>query len=119
MTIRIYHNTRCSKSRKTLELLQANGISPQIVAYLQEPPAASELRALAGLLGLPLKSLLRTGEDEFKADSAKLDLDDEASLACWLHEHPQALERPIVVDDVKNRAVIGRPPENVLELIAP
>ena len=118
MTFLIYHNPGCSKSRKSLELLRENGISPVIVPYLEEAPAAATLLELSRQLGMPMKNLLRTGEDDYKAARATLDLDDEAALARWLHDHPGVLQRPIVVDQSRNRAVIGRPPENVLELIA-
>lgn len=118
MAIRIYHNPRCSKSRKTLELLRQNGISPTIVPYLEQPPAAATLQQLAKQLGRPLRELLRTQEEEFKSGGKLPDLNDEKKLAQWLHDHPRVLERPIVVDEAKNRAVVGRPPENVLDLIA-
>ncbi|MBT8084396.1 MAG: arsenate reductase (glutaredoxin) [Woeseia sp.] len=117
MTIRIYHNPRCSKSRKTLELLQASGVQPEVVAYLEAPPGEETLLELAGLLARPLKKLLRTGEEEFKAAQDSLDLDDDKLLARWLQQHPRVLERPIVVDSASGRAIIGRPPENVLELL--
>ena len=117
MSITIYHNPRCSKSRKTLELLQEHGVTPVIIPYLDEAPAAATTLALARALSLPVKAILRTGEDDFKAAKAQLDLDNDDELASWLATHPRALERPIVIDDESGRAVIGRPPENVLELL--
>jgi len=117
MSHTIYHNPRCSKSRKTLELLEERGIEPRIVRYLDEPPSADELLGLAARLGRPVRELLRQNEDEFRAVRDNLDLDDDASLATWLATHPRVLERPIVVDEDSDRAVIGRPPENVLGLL--
>lgn len=117
MRITIYHNPRCSKSRATLELIEAKGITPEIVEYLKTPPDAETLRRIAGLVGVPLSALVRQGEDEFRNAGDAVPLDDEAALAAWLHEHPKVLQRPIVVDESNERAVVGRPPENVHELI--
>lgn len=117
MKLTIYHNPRCSKSRKTLELLEENGIRPTIRRYLEEPPTADELIGLAGSLDRPLRELLRTGEDEFRDARDALALDDDAALAAWLADHPRVIERPVVIDEDSGRAVLGRPPENVLALI--
>lgn len=117
MTITIYHNPGCSKSRKTLELLESNGISPTIIEYLLTPPDRDTLLRLASLLGVSLADLLRRGEDVFKVAADCVPLDDEIALADWLHDNPRVLERPIVVDEDQNRAVVGRPPENVLNLL--
>jgi arsenate reductase len=118
MNVTIYHNPQCSKSRKTLELIESRGIKPRIIEYLEAPPAPDALLALAGLLGLPLKDLLRTAECDFAESSAPVPVDDGTALSQWLHEHPRVLQRPIVVDEERNRAVIGRPPENVLDLLS-
>lgn len=111
----LYHNPRCSKSRAALALLNERGIEPRIVAYLEQPPSIDELRNLLTLLGLGARELLRTGETEYKA----LGLDDPAlgedALIAAMHAHPRLIERPILV--VGDRAVIGRPPERVLELL--
>jgi arsenate reductase len=117
MSITIYHNPRCSKSRATLELIEQNGIAPNIVEYLRNPPDAGTLQRIAKQVGVPLADLLRRGEDEFKAAGDAIPLDDEAALARWIHDHPKVLQRPIVVDEETDRAVIGRPPENVHDLI--
>ena len=117
MSITIYHNPRCSKSRKTLELIRSKGIEPTIVLYLETPPDAGQLLRLSALLGRPLADILRRGEDEFKDARDNLPIDDEQALAGWLQEHPKVIERPIVVDEKRKRAVMGRPPENVLELL--
>jgi len=116
MAITIYHNPRCSKSRKTLEILESRGISPSIVEYLDTPPDAETLRRLARLLGTPLADLLRRGEAAFRNAGDSVPLGNEQALADWLHENPGVLQRPIVVDEDANRAVVGRPPENVLTL---
>jgi len=117
MSITIYHNPRCSKSRKTLELLQQAGVTPQIVEYLKTPPTAATILNLASLLGNTVQDLLRRNEAEFKEAADLPDLDDDEALANWLQSHPKVIERPIVVNGSGDRAVIGRPPENVLALL--
>ena len=117
MNVTIYHNPGCSKSRKTLELIESRGLKPRIVEYLKNPPAPDTLLRLAQLLEVPLAELLRSGEADFAESPQPVPVDDEQALARWLHDHPRVLQRPIVVVDDEDRAVIGRPPENVLELI--
>jgi len=117
MSITIYHNPRCSKSRKTLQLLEEAGVRPRIVEYLRTPPDGGTVLYLAGLIGVPVAGLLRRGEAEFRQAQDLPDLADDAALADWLACHPRVLERPIVVSATGNSAVIGRPPENVLALI--
>ena len=116
MSIKIYHNPRCSKSRNSLNLLREAGVEPDIVEYLRTPPDAATIQRLAGLLGIPVAGLLRRGEAEFKEADDLPDLDDDAALAAWLADHPRVIERPIVVNAKGDQAVIGRPPENVLEV---
>jgi arsenate reductase len=113
----IYHNPRCSKSRKTLELIQESGVEPTIVEYLKVTPDAGRIVHMAGLLDVPVAALLRRGEDEFKNATDLPDLADNAALAAWIESNPKTLQRPIVVDDENERAVVARPPENVLTLI--
>ncbi|MGI9270440.1 MAG: arsenate reductase (glutaredoxin) [Woeseiaceae bacterium] len=113
----IYHNPRCSKSRQTLEIITESGIEPAIVQYLENPPDAARILHMAGLLRIPVAALLRRGEDDFKNATDLPDLDDDAALANWIEQNPRVLERPIVVDDSGDRAIVGRPPENVRELI--
>lgn len=117
MTLTIYHNPRCSKSRNTLELIEGRGVTPVIVPYLDAAPNATTILHLAKALSLPVKAMLRTGEQEFKDAAGSLDIDDDQALAEWLAQHPRALERPIVIDEQTGQAVIGRPPENVLTLL--
>jgi len=117
MSLTIYHNPRCSKSRRTLELIRDGGVEPTVIAYLDEPPKAARIEELAGLLGCPVRDLLRTNEDDFRQATDLPDLDDDAALAAWLAAHPRVLQRPIVVDDVRRSAVVGRPPEAVLGLL--
>lgn len=117
MNITIYHNPHCSKSRKTLEIIQEAGIEPNIVEYLQEPPDAARTERLAALLGLDVADLLRKSEPDFTGADDLPELSDNAALAAWIESHPKVLQRPIVVDDDRDVAVIGRPPENVLGLL--
>lgn len=112
---RLYHNPHCSKSREALQRLHDRGITPQVIRYLETPPSADELRELLAMLAVPARSLLRTGEPEY----AGLGLDrielGEAALIDAMVQHPRLIERPIFVHS--GRAVIGRPPERVLELL--
>ena len=118
MSLKIYHNPRCSKSRKTLEIIRDAGIEPTVVLYLQDTPSAIEILDIAARVGKPLAELLRRGEADFKEASDLPDLADDAALAEWLESHPVVLERPIVVDVDGGEAVIGRPPENVSRLLS-
>ena len=112
----LYHNPRCSKSRGALELLEQRGLAPTIVRYLETPPDAATLKALLGKLGIAPRQLLRTGEDEYKTlDLANPALSD-AQLIDAMTQHPKLIERPILI--AGDKAVIGRPPEKVLELLA-
>ena len=115
MTIRIYHNPRCSKSRQTLALLQEKGIEPQIIEYLQTPPSPDSLLDLANQLGIGLQDMLRTGEADYKEARDELAGLADAELAEWLTKHPKVIQRPIVVTGKGAR--IGRPPESVLEIL--
>ncbi|MFI2810476.1 MULTISPECIES: arsenate reductase (glutaredoxin) [Microbulbifer] len=111
----IYHNPRCSKSRQTLQLLQEKGVEPEVVLYLETPPDADTLNALLQKLGIGARQLLRTGEDAYKELGLKdKELPDEKLVKAMV-EHPKLIQRPIVVKG--DRAVLGRPPENVLELL--
>ena len=115
MTVTIYHNPRCSKSRQTLALLQEKGVEPTIVEYLNTPPDAATLRGLLKKLGLAPRDLMRRKEAAYKdnglADPA---LDDDALIAAMV-ANPILIERPIVVNGAK--AALGRPPEQVLDIL--
>lgn len=110
----IYHNPRCSKSRTTLALLQEKGIEPEVVLYLETEPDAAEIRGLLDKLGITAAQLVRRGEDAYKELGLGKD-SSEQQLVEAMAQHPKLIERPIVVH--QGRAVLGRPPENVLDLI--
>ena len=110
----IYHNPRCSKSRQTLQLLEANNIQPEVLLYLETPPNAKTLKDLLGKLGISARQLLRTGEDAYKENNLGDKTLSETDLINAMVKHPKLIERPIVVNG--NKAAIGRPPEMVLEL---
>ena len=111
----IYHNPRCSKSRQTLQLFEENGITPERVLYLDNPLSKEEISHLLEKLGISARALLRKGEDAYEDNELKnADLDDDYLLA-MMAAHPKLIERPVVVRG--NKAVLGRPPENVLTLL--
>jgi len=112
----IYHNPRCSKSRQTLKLLRDNGIEPDVVEYLKEPPTRTELRQIVRALGVPARELIRRKDKQFTEVGDPDTRYSDSAAVNLLAEHPQLIERPIVVRD--SRAVIGRPPENVLALLS-
>ena len=113
--VTIYHNPRCSKSRQTLSLLQEHGIEPEVVLYLETPPAPATITGLLKALGLSARELMRRKEAPYQEHNLGDPEKSEAELITAMHEHPILIERPIVV--VGNRAVLGRPPENILELL--
>ena len=117
MALTIYHNPRCSKSRKTLEIIREAGVEPAIVLYLEDTPSAADIVDIAGRLGMQVADILRRGESTFKDADDLPDLADNEALAAWLTAHPIVLERPIVVDSDSGKAVVGRPPENVNDLL--
>ena len=112
--VTIYHNPRCGKSRDTLAILEAKGVEPEIVEYLKTPPTKEELRSILKKLGMQAEQIARKGEDVYKQQFAGRTLTDEQWLDA-LAKNPILIERPIVVKGSK--AVIGRPPENVLALV--
>jgi len=115
MSVTIYHNPRCSKSRQTLELLKQQGQDPDIVEYLQTPPSRDELVAVLDMLGLQPRDLMRKKEPEYKEN----DLDNQSlsrdELIDAMLRYPKLIERPIVI--ANGKAAIGRPPETVLEIL--
>jgi len=115
MSITIYHNPKCSKSRQTLELLQQNGITPTIIEYLKTPPTAEALKTILGQLGMAPRDLMRKKEAVY----AELELDDPSlsddDLIDFMVLHPILIERPIVL--ANGKAALGRPPEQVLDIL--
>lgn len=115
MTITIYHNPRCSKSRQTLQLLTEHGMEPEVINYLDTPPTHAELERILQSLKLEPRELMRRKEDEY----TELGLDNptlsRAALIDAMVQHPRLIERPIVIRG--RQAVIGRPPEKVLEIL--
>ncbi len=111
----IYHNPRCSKSRQTLELLGAHGVEADIVEYLKTPPNAEQLAEILDLLGMEPRELMRANEPEYKDN--RLDDPDlsREQLVQAMIDHPRLIQRPIVLS--KGKAALGRPPENVLEIL--
>jgi arsenate reductase len=116
MTVTIWHNPRCSKSRQTLELLHKKGVTPTVREYLKQPPSKAEVEKLIDLVGGDAGELIRDGEAEFKTLKKKKKADlSKAEIAQAIARHPILLQRPIVVAGKK--AAIGRPPEAVLPLL--
>lgn len=115
MSVTIYHNPDCSKSRQTLELLEEHGVEPVIIEYLKTPPTAEKLKTILAGLGVSPRELMRRKESVY----AELELDDEDlsddELINFMIEHPILIERPIVL--ANGKAALGRPPEQVLEIL--
>ncbi len=113
--VTIYHNPRCSKSRETLALLEARGVTPRVIEYLQTPPSKSELDRILKLLNLEPRALMRKQEPEYR----ELKLDNEAltreQLIAAMVAHPRLIERPIVL--ANGKAALGRPPANVVAIL--
>ena len=110
----IYHNPRCSKSRQTLALLEEKGESFEIKEYLKEIPSKKELTNILKMLSIPAEKLLRKGEAIYKEEYKGKILSDEQWIEAMI-KHPKLIERPIVIKDGK--ASLGRPPEQVLEIL--
>ncbi|MCW8870742.1 MAG: arsenate reductase (glutaredoxin) [Proteobacteria bacterium] len=112
----IYHNPRCSKSRATLALLESQPIETKIIKYLETPPSPQTIKKITEMLKVSPRDILRTGEKEYKDFGMdNKDLSDDQLLQL-MSANPKVIERPIVI--YNDQAVIGRPPENVLDLIA-
>ncbi len=111
----IYHNPRCSKSRLTLELLKDKGIDPKVILYLETPPSEKELVLILKKLNMEARELLRKGEAEFKEQNLSDTSKSEEDVIQAMVNFPKLMERPIVI--YGDRAIIGRPPENVLKII--
>ena len=115
MTVKIYHNPRCTKSRQTLQLLREKGIEPEIVEYLKTPPTAPELSELLTKLNMEPRDLMRKHESEYKSHGLDDMALDRQTLIEAMVKYPILIERPLVV--VNGKAVIGRPPENILAVL--
>lgn len=111
----IYHNPRCSKSRQTLAIIEDKGITPEIVLYLETPPDASTIKDLLSKLGLSARDIMRKGEDLYKENNLGDESLSEDALIDAMVKFPKVIERPIVV--ANGKAVLGRPPENVLDIL--
>ena len=115
MSVKIYHNPRCSKSRQTLKLIQEQGIEPEIIEYLKNPPSIAELTAILEGLNMEPRELMRKREAEYKETGMdNPDLDKDA-LIKGMVASPKLIERPIVV--ANGKVAVGRPPENVLAIL--
>ncbi len=113
--VTIYHNPRCSKSRATLKLLQNQGIEPEIIEYLDTPPSHDDLTDIILKMDVSAREIMRKGEAIYKElELNDENLDDDALIHAMV-AHPNLIERPIVVNE--DKAAIGRPPENVLEIL--
>ena len=112
--MKIYHNPRCSKSRQTLQLIKDANKEVEIVEYLNETPTKEELKDILGKLNLNAEDILRKGEAVYKENFKGKTLSNDEWIEAMI-KHPKLIERPIVVKD--NKAVLGRPPENVLEFL--
>jgi len=115
MPVTILHNPRCSKSRQSLELLTNNGVDVQVILYLEDPPTSSEIKNILKKLNLSPLEVLRRGETRFKELAISLEDFDDDQLIELMAENPILIERPIIFNETK--AVIGRPPENTLDII--
>ncbi len=113
--ITIYHNPRCSKSRETLTLLKERNLEPQVVLYMEHPMSATTLRGLLKKLACSARDLIRTGEPLYRELQLRDPSLTEAQLLEVMTAHPILIERPIVVNG--ERAIVGRPPHNVLAIL--
>lgn len=112
--MKIYHNPRCSKSRQTLALIEDAGATVEIVKYLENIPSKEELTSIIKLLNITPLQLVRKNEADWKTNFKGKDLSDDEIIDAMI-AYPKLIERPIVIKD--NKAVLGRPPENVLDLL--
>ena len=114
MSIKIYHNPRCSKSRQTLALIRERGLEPEVIEYLKTPPSETELDHILSMLAMEPMALMRRGEAEFKEQIRGKELSRTEAIALMV-QFPKVIERPIVVNG--DKAAVGRPPESVLDIL--
>ncbi len=110
----IWHNPRCSKSREALKLLEENGVEVEVFKYLDEKITKEDIKNILKLIGAKPRDIMRTKESIYKELGLK-NVDDDEKLITAMVENPKLIERPIVIKD--NKAVIGRPPTKVLDII--
>jgi len=115
MSVTIYHNPRCSKSRASLAILEEHQVTSKIVEYLESPPDADELKRLLAMLGMSARELMRTGEAVYQTLGLADSSHTEEELVEIMVANPILIERPIVVSG--NKAVIGRPPEKIVDIL--
>ncbi len=113
--MKIYHNTRCSKSRQGFQILEGSGQDFEVVDYLNNPPSVKELKDILKMLDFTPIQLVRKNEAIWKEQYKNKNLSDDAIIKAMI-AHPKLIERPIVIKG--NKAVLGRPPENIIELIS-
>ncbi|MFL2582487.1 MAG: arsenate reductase (glutaredoxin) [Flavobacteriales bacterium] len=112
--MKIYHNPRCRKSRETLQIIEASGNKVEIINYLENTPSEDELQDIVNKLNIPAENLLRKGESIFKENFKGKKLSENEWIQVMV-KNPKLIERPIVVHG--NKAILGRPPQNVKELL--
>ena len=115
MSLKIFHNPRCSKSRATLQLLNERGLEPEIVLYLESPPDEEEIKSILSLLDIGPRELMRKGEPEYRAMGLDRPELGNAALIAAMSSTPRLIERPIVL--ANGKAAIGRPPGSVLDIL--
>ena len=112
--ITIWHNPRCSKSREALALLEQNGVESEVVKYLEDIPTQEQIQEVLKMLGISARELMRTKESIYK-ELGLSEVKDEQKLIEAMAKHPKLIERPVIIKD--DKAIIGRPPQKVLELL--
>ena len=117
MKLTIYHNPNCSKSRNTLSLIKEQGIEPQVILYLKNILSAEDILNISKSLNTPVKNIIRKNEEDYleATDFPVTEKDDELSI--WLAKNSKLMQRPIVVNNSNGKAIIGRPPENLFEIL--
>jgi|TARA_B110000438_G_scaffold158517_1_gene151764 arsenate reductase len=117
MKLTIYHNPNCSKSRNTLSLIKEQGIEPQVILYLKNILSAEDILNISKSLNTPVKNIIRKNEEDYleATDLPVTEKDDELSI--WLAKNSKLMQRPIVINNSNGKAIIGRPPENLFEIL--